>query len=112
MFVKMRLKMIFYSVNPWIEQQQQQISRSRCQIFLKKKKLDWNKLVGVCTDAASTMLGCRTGFVELVKRENPLVEGTHCFIHRKALAASTLPRLMNCNLTIAIKTVSYIEGSA
>ena len=80
--------------------------------FFEKEELDWGKLVGVCTDGAPAMLGCRSGFVELVKKKNPLIEGTHCFIHREALAARTLPQSMKDHLSTAIKAVNYIKGSA
>ncbi|XP_067940169.1 zinc finger BED domain-containing protein 5-like [Watersipora subatra] len=80
--------------------------------FFEQEELDWGKLVGVCTDGAPEMLGCRSGFVELVKKKNPLTEGTHCFVRREVLAARTLPQSMNDHLTTAIKAVNYIERSA
>ena len=39
------------------------------------------------------MMGSRLGFVTLVKQKNPAISGTHCMIHRQALAAKTLPEL-------------------
>ncbi|XP_067932789.1 protein FAM200C-like [Watersipora subatra] len=46
--------------------------------FFSKEHLDWGKLIGVCTDGAPAMLGCRAGFAQLVKEKNPLVvEGFH-----------------------------------
>ncbi|XP_067950224.1 protein FAM200C-like [Watersipora subatra] len=60
--------------------------------FFSKEHLDWGKLIGVCTDGAPAMVGCRAGFAQLVKEKNPLVVSTHCFIHRQALAAKTLPK--------------------
>ncbi|XP_067943212.1 protein FAM200C-like [Watersipora subatra] len=41
--------------------------------FFGKEHLDWGKLIGVCTDGAPAMLGCRAGFAQLVKEKNPLV---------------------------------------
>ncbi|XP_067936823.1 protein FAM200C-like [Watersipora subatra] len=41
--------------------------------FFSKEHLNWGKLIGVCTDGAPAMLGCRAGFAQLVKEKNPLV---------------------------------------
>ncbi|XP_067949419.1 zinc finger BED domain-containing protein 5-like [Watersipora subatra] len=35
--------------------------------FFSKEHLDWGKLIGVCTDGAPAMLGCRAGFAQLVE---------------------------------------------
>ncbi|XP_046684467.1 protein ZBED8-like [Homalodisca vitripennis] len=43
--------------------------------FFKKHELSWQKLIGVCTDGAPSMLGSRSGFVQLVKEKNADVVG-------------------------------------
>ena len=80
--------------------------------FFETEKLDWNKLVGVCTDGAPAMLGARSGFVELVKRKNPNIIATHCIIHREALASRTMPEELKQTLDSAIKILNYIKASA
>ncbi|XP_067949769.1 protein FAM200C-like [Watersipora subatra] len=80
--------------------------------FFSKEHLDWGKLIGVCTDGAPAMLGCRAGFAQLVKEKNPLEVSTHCFIHRQALAAKTLPKGLQEHLSSVIKVVNFIKGSA
>ncbi|XP_067932966.1 zinc finger BED domain-containing protein 5-like [Watersipora subatra] len=80
--------------------------------FLSKKHLDWGKLIRVCTDGAPAMLGCHAGIAQLVKEKNPLVVNTHCFIHRQALAAKTLPKGLQEHLSSVIKVVNFIKGSA
>ncbi|XP_067945120.1 protein FAM200C-like [Watersipora subatra] len=80
--------------------------------FFSKEHLDWGKLIGVCTDGAPAMLGCRAGFAQLVKEKNPLVVSTHCFIHRQALAAKTLPKGLQEHPFLVIKVVNLIKGSA
>lgn len=80
--------------------------------FFKKHELSWQKLIGVCTDGAPSMLGSRSGFVQLVKEKNADVVGIHCFIHRQALAAKTLPNELNAVLKLCIKVVNYVKNSA
>ncbi|CAH0546966.1 unnamed protein product [Brassicogethes aeneus] len=83
--------------------------------FFEKYNILWEKLVGVCTDGAPSMLGSRSGFVTLLKNKNPNITGIHCVIHRQALAAKTLSNSFNEALNIAIKVVSrhyFIKNSA
>ena len=58
--------------------------------FFEEAKLDWDKLGSVCADRTPAMLGARSGILELVKRKNSDVIGTHCIIHREALASRTM----------------------
>lgn len=80
--------------------------------FFGKHDLSWHKLIGVCTDGAPSMLGSRSGFVQLVREKNPSVTAIHCVIHRQALAAKTLPSDLNDVLKLCIKVVNYIKKSA
>ncbi|XP_067947328.1 protein FAM200C-like [Watersipora subatra] len=80
--------------------------------FFSKEYLDWGKLIGVCTDGAPAMLGCRAGFAQLVKENDPLVVSTHWFIHRQVLAAKTIPKGLQEHLSSVIKVVNFIKGSA
>ena len=58
------------------------------------------------------MMGSRSGFVTLVKQKNPTIRGSHCVIHRQALAAKTLPQRLNLVLEIVINVVNYVKSSA
>ena len=49
--------------------------------FFEKHALDWKQLVGICTDGAPSMIGCRSGFKGLVTSVAPHVSFTHCVIH-------------------------------
>ena len=50
-------------------------------------------MVGLlCTDGAPAMLGNKSGFASLVKKEIPHITVTHCKLHRHALAAESLPQ--------------------
>jgi len=79
--------------------------------FFTAKKLNWNKLGSVCTDRAPAMLGVRSGFLTFVKEKNPKVIGTHCIIHREALASRTMSQPLKQALDCA-KVVNYIKASA
>ena len=80
--------------------------------YFHKNDMKWEKLVGVCTDGAPAMLGCRSGFITRVKQKNPDAVGTHCVIHREALASKTLPAAMKNKLAIVIRIVNFIKSSA
>lgn len=80
--------------------------------FFEKNKLSWESLVGVCTDGAPAMIGLRSGFVKRVKEKNPSVIGTHCIIHREALASRTMPTKMKDVLNLSIDVVNFIKSGA
>ncbi|XP_072384445.1 protein FAM200C-like [Diabrotica undecimpunctata] len=80
--------------------------------FLVINELPWEKVIGICTDGAPAMTGCRSGFMELVKKKNPRIIGSHCIIHRQALVSQTLPERLNVTLNLAIKIVNHIKSSA
>ncbi|XP_068993482.1 zinc finger BED domain-containing protein 5-like [Neodiprion pinetum] len=80
--------------------------------FIKKNDLDWNKLIGLCTDGAPAMIGVRSGLAQKLKEKNPSIVSTHCVIHRQALASKTLPQNLRQILDSAIQIVNYIKSSA
>ena len=79
--------------------------------LFEEEKLDWDKLGSVCTDEAPAMLGARYGFLELVKRKNSNVIGTHCIIHREALASRTMSQLLKQTLDFSIIVINYTKCS-
>ncbi|XP_076348017.1 protein FAM200C-like [Tachypleus tridentatus] len=78
--------------------------------FLLKHGLSWEALVGLCTNGAPSMIGCKSGFKAFVKNVALHVIFTHYMIHRYALAMKTLP--LGEVLTDVVKVVDYIGGSA
>ena len=80
--------------------------------FLTANNLPWENVVGICTDGAQAMTGCRSGFVVLAKKQNPNIIGSHCIIHRQALACKTLPETLNTVLKLVIKVVNFVKSSA
>jgi len=71
--------------------------------FFTENGLCWEKVAGVCTDGTPAMIGSRSGFLKMAKEKNPNIIGSHCAIHRQALAAKTLPYDLNDSLKVAIK---------
>ena len=65
-------------------------------LFLKEHELKWENVGGICTDGAPSMLGCRSGFQQMVKNVSPRAVGVHCMIHRQVLASVIAKRFKNC----------------
>lgn len=55
------------------------------------------------------MTGVTKGFVSGVKEKNLNVTFTHCFLHRKALGAKTLPKELSDVLDSAVHIVNFIK---
>ncbi|KAF2368590.1 protein of unknown function DUF4371 [Trinorchestia longiramus] len=85
---------------------------SKVDEFFQEHGLSWEKLVGVCTVGAPSMIGSRSKFVKLVKEKNPAVTGTHCVIHRQSLASKTLPGNLRSSMNLAIKVVNFVKNSS
>ena len=58
------------------------------------------------------MLGNKSGFASLVKKEIPHISVTHCMLHRHALAAKSLQEKLKNVLSIAVSAVNYIRENA
>lgn len=76
-----------------------------------KYELSWANVVGVCTDGASNMRGCRKGLIaRIAKVANKNCRYTHCIIHREALAVHGLSAELTETLNIAVKMVNSIKS--
>ena len=80
--------------------------------FFLKHKIHLDKIGSICTDGTPAMLGNRSGFAALLRKEIPNLKSTHCFLHRHALAAKTLPLKLKKALQICVKVVNTIRGRA
>lgn len=80
--------------------------------YFEKNNVEWEKLVGSCTDGAPAMLGSRSGFAKLLKEKNASIITSHCTLHRQALAMKTLPENFGEALKKAIKLVNTVKSSA
>jgi hypothetical protein len=58
------------------------------------------------------MTGRSKGFVSRVKQDFPNVGSTHCFIHREALVAKTIPAELKSVLDSVVKMVNYVKSRA
>ena len=77
--------------------------------FFEEEMLQWKNCVSVCTDDAAVMIGKNKGFVSKVKQKNSDVQITHCFLHREALMAKTLPD--DLKKVLDTKLVNFIKAS-
>ena len=85
---------------------------AKIESFFISGGLQWEKLIGVCTDGAPAMLGSKSGFQKKVKDFAPNVRGVHCLIHRYALATKTMPEPLLKVLDSVIKIVNFIKSGA
>ena len=58
------------------------------------------------------MLGCKSGFVTLLKEMNPNLVIIHCILHRYALMSKTLPDNLIEVIDSAVHIVNFIRGRA
>ena len=80
--------------------------------FSEAPAVRWKHVIGVCTDGAPAVLGCRFGFQTLVKEKSPDAVGTHCTIHCQALMMKTMSYELKIVLNDVIKAVNFIGANA
>ncbi|XP_014780087.1 zinc finger BED domain-containing protein 5-like [Octopus bimaculoides] len=80
--------------------------------FFNTHGINWEYVVGVCTDGPPTMLGCRSGFQTMVKEKSPNAFGTHCTLSRQALMAKTMPDHLKNVLNDVAKAVNLIKANS
>lgn len=75
--------------------------------------IDWaQKCIAICSDGAKAMTGAKSGFIARLKEQMPNACWMHCFLHRQALAAKSLPQEYSQVLNIIINIVNSIKGKA
>ena len=58
--------------------------------FFLNHEMSLDMVGSLCTDGAPVMLGNKSGFASIVKKETPHITATYCMLHRHALAAKSL----------------------
>ena len=80
--------------------------------FFLEQGMTLNMCGSICTDGAPIMLGNKSDFATLVKKEAPHVTVTHYVLHRHALATKTLPEKLKTVLSVVVRAVNFIRGRA
>ena len=79
-------------------------------IFFEKNQIKWEKFKSICTDGAPANIEKKFGFAALLRKKVPDIIMKHCFLHRHALAAKTLPPNLKDVLYICVQVVNFIRG--
>ena len=66
----------------------------------------------MCTDGAPDVLGCRSGFVALLKEMNPYLVIIYCILQQYALMSKTLSDNLKKVMDSAVHIVNFIRGRA
>src|SRR6185437_4503122 len=72
--------------------------------------IPWSKCISLCTDGAAAMTGKSKGLVARIQTVAPEIKGTHCMLHRSALASKKLSPVLNDTLSDAVKVVNFIKA--
>jgi hypothetical protein len=74
---------------------------------LEENKLCWRNCISVCTDGVPAMTGRIKGFISRLKQDFPNVGPIHCFLHREALVAKTIPAALRSVMDLVLAMVNY-----
>ncbi|XP_051785374.1 zinc finger BED domain-containing protein 5-like [Erpetoichthys calabaricus] len=80
--------------------------------FFKIYNIQWSNCIAICTDGAAAMTGSKKGFVSCVQQKNPIIQITHCCIHREALMVKNLPEELLNTMNECIKIINIIKSRA
>ena len=78
--------------------------------FFEKHDILFEKIGFVCTDGAPAMLGCKLGFVALLKEMNPNLVIIYCISHQYELMSKTLQDNFKEVMDSAVHIVNYRQS--
>ena len=78
--------------------------------FFKKHLLKWSDCVYVCMDGTPSMMGCKKGFMNFVKKENKNISVVHCLLHRKNLATKEIQEDLAIVFKKVVSVVNFIKS--
>ena len=78
--------------------------------FFKQHQLEWSDCVSVCEDDATSMMGCKKGFMSFVKKENKNISVVHCLIYRENLTAKEIQGDLAIVFEEVVSVVNFIKS--
>ena len=79
--------------------------------FFSKNGLQWQNVVGICTDGARSMSGKHNVLQGLIRECAPQAKWTHCMLHREALASQCFSVEVNQVVEEIVKVINFIKTS-
>lgn len=61
-------------------------------VVFEQLKLDWKKVIVLCCDGDSTLLGKESGLIAKLQNLNKCILPIHCMAHRSALVVSSVAK--------------------
>ena len=77
--------------------------------FFEANELSWQNFKRICTNGAPAMIGVKSGFFTLIKKEWLPVRTSHCLLYRYTLASKTLPLQLMEVMGVAVKVINFIR---
>ncbi|XP_067119559.1 SCAN domain-containing protein 3-like [Centruroides vittatus] len=78
--------------------------------YFSEYNLEWHNCISICMDGTAVMTGKIGGFITRASEKNPNIKNVHCFLHREALMAKSLPDELLSVLQEVVKIVNYIKS--
>ncbi|XP_067137835.1 zinc finger BED domain-containing protein 5-like [Centruroides vittatus] len=78
--------------------------------YFSEHNLEWHNCISICTDGAAAITGKIREFITRASEKNPNIKNVHCFLHREALMAKSLPDELLSVLQEVVKIVNYIKS--
>ncbi|XP_067129659.1 SCAN domain-containing protein 3-like [Centruroides vittatus] len=82
--------------------------------YFSEYNLTWHNCISICTDGTAAMTGKIRGFITRASEKNPNIKRikctVHCFLHKEALMAKSLPDELLSVLQEVVKIVNYIKS--